>query len=218
MAVGNLPWAALFKWNQMILLLQSYPNHSERNKKKGGNMRVPKLIFLITVAVALVTLNSTNGFCADVAKIGTVNFEKIFNSSAGGKAVKNKINEEGRGMNADLEKIQNEIKELQDLLKKDDSAGVMDETAKENKRWELERKIEEVKALKKRFDRKIQELQVRLINGVRKDVLGIISEYGQKEGYLMIIEDINAVYTPKTLDITDKIIQLYDVQYSKKSK
>ena len=181
-------------------------------------MRVPKLIFLITVAVALVTLNSTNGFCADVAKIGTVNFEKIFNSSAGGKAVKNKINEEGRGMNADLEKIQNEIKELQDLLKKDDSAGVMDETAKENKRWELERKIEEVKALKKRFDRKIQELQVRLINGVRKDVLGIISEYGQKEGYLMIIEDINAVYTPKTLDITDKIIQLYDVQYSKKSK
>jgi outer membrane protein len=75
-----------------------------------------------------------------------------------------------------------------------------------------------VKALKKRFDRKIQELQVRLINGVRKDVLGIITEYGKKEGYLMIIEDINVVYTPKTLDITDKIIQLYDAQYAKKSK
>jgi len=181
-------------------------------------MQVRKLIMFITLGVALLTFNSTNGFCADVAKIGTVNFEKIFNSSAAGKAVKNQINEEGRGMNADLEKIQKEIKELQDLLGKDNSAGVLDETAKDNKRWELERKIEEVKALKKRFDRKIQELQVRLINGVRKDVLGIISEYGQKEGYLMIIEDINVVYTPKTLDITDKIIQLYDVQYSKKSK
>jgi len=181
-------------------------------------MQIRKLILFITFGVALLPFISTNGFCADVAKIGTVNFEKIFNSSAGGKAVKNQINEAGRGMNADLEKIQNEIKGLQDLLNKDDSARVMDETAKENKRWELERKIEEVKALKKRFDRKIQELQVRLINSVRKDVLGIISEYGQKEGYLMIIEDINAVYTPKTLDITDKIIQLYDVQYSKKSK
>jgi outer membrane protein len=181
-------------------------------------MQVRKLIMFITLGVALLTLSGTNGFCADVAKIGTVNFEKIFNSSAAGKAVKNQINGEGRGMNADLEKIQNEIKELQDLLGKDDSAGVLDETAKDNKRWELERKIEEVKALKKRYDRKIQELQVRLINGVRKDVLGIISEYGQKEGYLMIIEDINVVYAPKTLDITDKIIQLYDVQYSKKSK
>jgi outer membrane protein len=181
-------------------------------------MQIRKLIKLVTMATVLLTVGSNSGFCADVAKIGTVNFEKIFNSSAGGKAVKNQINEEGRGMNAELEKIQNDIKGLQDLLGKDSSSGVLDESAKENKRWELERKIDEVKALKKRFDRKIQELQVRLINGVRNDVLGIITEYGQKEGYLMIIEDINVVYTPKTLDITDKIIQLYDVQYSKKSK
>lgn len=181
-------------------------------------MQTRKLISTIALAIALIMFNSSFGFCADVAKIGTVNFEKIFNSSAAGKAVKNQINEEGRGMNADLEKIQKDIKELQDLLSKADSAGVMDESAKENKRWELERKIDEVKALKKRYDRKIQELQVRLINGVRKDVLGIIAEYGKKEGYLMIIEDINVVYTPKTLDITDKIIQLYDTQYSKKSK
>jgi outer membrane protein len=181
-------------------------------------MQIRKLIKLVTMATVLLTVGSNSGFCADVAKIGTVNFEKIFNSSAGGKTVKNQINEEGRGMNAQLEKIQNEIKKLQDLLGNDSSAGLLDDSAKENKRWELERKIDEVKALKKRFDRKIQELQVRLINGVRKDVLDIITDYGQKEGYLMIIEDINVVYTPKTLDITDKIIQLYDVQYSKKAK
>ena len=181
-------------------------------------MYIRKSITLITLAMALLMLGSTSGFCADVAKIGTVNFEKIFNSSAGGKAVKNQINEEGRSMNSQLEKVQKEIKDLQELLGKDSSAGVLDESAKENKRWELERKIDEVKALKKRFDRKIQELQVRLINGVRRDVLGIITEYGKKEGYLMIIEDINVVYTPKTLDITDKIIQLYDAQYAKKSK
>lgn len=181
-------------------------------------MQVRKMITKIIIGTALLTFASTSGFCADVAKIGTVNFEKIFNSSAAGKSVKNEIKQEGLSMNAQLEKVQNEIKALQELLGKDESAGVLDETAKENKRWELARKIEEVKALKKRFDRKIQELQVRLINGVRKDVLGIISEYGKKEGYLMIIEDLNVVYTPKTLDITDKIIQLYDVQYAKKSK
>jgi outer membrane protein len=186
--------------------------------KKGGSMQIRKLIKLATMTTVLMAFCSTSGFCADVAKIGTVNFEKIFNSSAGGKAVKNQINEAGRGMNAQLEKIQENIKGLQDLLSNDSSASLLDDSAKENKRWELERKIDEVKALKKRFDRKIQELQVRLINEVRKDVLGIIHEYGKKEGYLMIIEDINVVYTPKTLDITDKIIQLYDVQYSKKAK
>lgn len=181
-------------------------------------MQIRKLIKLIMMTSVLLALFGNNGFCADVAKIGTVNFEKIFNSSAGGKAVKNQINKEGRSMNAQLEKVQQDIKDLQDLLSKDSNAGLLDQSAKENKRWELERKIDEVKALKKRFDRKIQELQVRLINGVRKDLLDIINAYGKKEGYLMIIEDINVIYTPKTLDITDKIIQLYDVQYAKKAK
>ena len=181
-------------------------------------MQVRKIFLLMIVGVALFTFGTSNGYCADVAKIGTVNFERIFNNSAGGKAVKNQINEEGRSMNADLEKVQKEIKSLQELLNKDESAGVMNQTARENKAWELERKIDEVKALKKRYDRKIQELQMRLINGVRKEVHDIIGDYAKKEGYLLIVEDLNVVYAPKTLDITDKIIQLYDAQYAKKSK
>jgi len=181
-------------------------------------MRIRNIVLIIAVAIAVMALDSPRGYCADVTKIGTVNFERIFNSSAGGKAARNKINEEGRTMNADLEKFQKEIKGLQELLTKQDSASVMSQTALENKKWELERKIDEVKALKKRYDHKIQELQVRLINGVRKDVLDIISDYGKKEGYLLIIEDLNAVYAPKGIDITDKIIQLYDAEYSKKSK
>jgi outer membrane protein len=181
-------------------------------------MQIRKIILCITIAIALIAINSPSGYCADIAKIATVNFEKIFNNSTGGKAVKKQINDEGHGMNADLEKLQNEIKELQEILGKQDNAGVMSETALENKKWELERKIDEVKALKKRYDRKIQELQVRLINGVRKDVLSIIADYGKKEGYLLIIEDINAVYAPQTLDITDEVIKRYDAHYSKKSK
>ena len=101
-------------------------------------------------------------------------------------------------------------------MKKDAETGVLNDTARETKQWELNRKIDEVKALKKRFDRKIQTLQVKLINGVKKDVLKIVSDYSKKEGYLLIMEDINIVYAPKTLDITDKIIQLYDASYSKK--
>ena len=181
-------------------------------------MQIRKIVLLATIGIALSAFVTTAAYCADAAKIGTVNFEKIFNNSAGGKAAKNQMNEEGRGMNASLEKIQKEIKDLQEMLGKDDSAGVMNETARENKTWELDRKIDEVKALKKRYDRKIQELQVKLVNGVRRDVLKIIAEYGKKEGFLLIIEDINAVYAPQSLDITDKVIQLYDAEYSKKSK
>ena len=119
-------------------------------------------------------------------------------------------------MNADLDKIRQDIKDLKQQLGKDGSAGIMNESARENKQWELDRKVNEVKALKKRFDRKIQELQVKLINSVRKEVLRILNEYGKKEGFLLIVEDLNVVYAPKHIDVTDKIIQLYNAQYAKK--
>ena len=182
----------------------------------GGSMQFRKLMISILIGAFLITFGISEGICADVAKIGTVSFEKIFNNSAGGKAVKDQINKEGRSMNADLEKVQKEIKELQQLLEKDGGSGVMNESARENKKWELDRKVNEVKALKRRFDRKIQELQIRLINGVKRDVLKIVAEYSKKEGYLLVIEDINVVYAPQALDITDKIIQLYDKSYAKK--
>ena len=168
--------------------------------------------FLCILAVGLtLTLSGIqDGFCADDAKIGTVDFQKIFENSAAGKAAKNKINKEGQRMNADLDDIQKEIRKLQELIEKDSSSGVMNKAALDDKRWELNRKVEEVKALKKRYDHKIQKMQMRLINEIRKEVLKIIEEYGQKEGFLIIIEEMGVVYAPKSIDITDKIIQLYN--------
>lgn len=182
-------------------------------------MIIRKTIFgIIAVFVTLTVLGSPYGYCADVAKIGTVDFQKIFENSAAGKAAKSQINQEGQRMNADLEKIQKEIKNLQGLIEKDSSSGVMSKAAIDDKKWELGRKVEEVKALKKRYDRKIQKLQVDLINSVRKDVLKIIEAYGKKEGFLMIIEDMGVVYAPQSIAITDKIIQLYNADYTKKGK
>ena len=176
------------------------------------------IICAITLFAMLVIFSSPYGYCADVAKIGTVDFQKIFENSAAGKAAKSQLNQEGQRMNADLEKIQEEIKNLQGTIEKDSNSGVMTKVAIDDKRWELSRKVEEVKALKKRYDRKIHKLQVELINSVRKNVLKIIEAYGKKEGFLIIIEDMGVVYAPQSIAITDKIIQLYNADYAKKSK
>ena len=69
-------------------------------------MQSRKLLMMITILSTVLISGVSMGFCADVAKIGTINFEKIFNNSAAGKNVKNQINTQGRDMNADLEKFQ----------------------------------------------------------------------------------------------------------------
>lgn len=182
---------------------------------RGGDMRVRKTLIILMVSVVFMLLANTIGFCADVAKIGTVNFQKIFDNSTTGKQVREEINQEGKRMETDLKQKGEEIKALEQLLERD--AGVMSKDARDEKKWQLDRKIDDVKALKRKYDRQIQELQVRLVNQVRKDVLGVIQSYGKKEGYLLIIEDISVVYAPQAIDVTDKIIQLYNEE-SKKGK
>jgi Skp family chaperone for outer membrane proteins len=102
---------------------------------------------------------------------------------------------------------------MQEQLEKD--AAVMSKEAREEKKWQLDRKMDDFKALKVKYDRKIQEIQMRLVNKVRKEVLEIINAYGKKSGYLLIVEDITALYAPETLDITDQIIQIYNEKQSK---
>ncbi|MGD9008684.1 MAG: OmpH family outer membrane protein [Desulfobacteraceae bacterium] len=164
------------------------------------------------------TFSSPNGFCADVAKIGTVNSQQIVDKSAAGKAASNKMQREGQKMEADLNKLSDEIKTLKQMVDQEENAGVMTKAAIEEKKWELSRKMEELKALKKRYDRKLQTMQMQLINQLRKDVAQIISDYGKKEGYLLIVENISVLYAPQSLDITDKIIQIYNKKYAEKNK
>jgi outer membrane protein len=173
-------------------------------------MRLSKLVMMLSLAFCWLTIGIPSGFCADNAKIGTVNFQKIFENSTTGKAVKAEINAQGQRMEKDLKAKGDEIKALEKRL--GDDAGVMSKEAREEQRWEYERKIDEVKALKKKYDRQIQDLQMQRVNGVRQEVLQLIQEYGKKEGYLLIVEDVNVVYAPSNVDLTDEIIKRYNAK------
>jgi outer membrane protein len=184
----------------------------------GGIMPIRKLILTFVAGAFALIVASPNGFCADVAKIGTVNSQQIVDKSAAGKAASAKMQREGQKMEADLNKLSDEIKALKQMVEQEENVGVMTKGAIEEKKWELGRKMEELKALKKRYDRKLQSMQLELINKLRKEVAEIISDYGKKEGYLLIVENISVLYAPQSLDITDKIIQIYNKQYTKQNK
>jgi len=175
-------------------------------------MRIRDIGTITAVAVFLMLFNSTPGICADVAKIGVINFQKILENSEAGKSAKKELTTEGQSMESDLKSRSDEIKALQQMLERD--TGVLSKEARDEKKWELDRKIDEAKALKKKYDRKIQELQAQLLSTIRQSLVSLIHEYGQKEGYLLIVEDISVVYAPKSIDLTDTIIKLYNEKYA----
>lgn len=172
-------------------------------------MRSFKIVFVAAIiSLCFVTVSS---FGADVAKIGVVNFQRIFDASNAGKQASAEINKQGKKMESDLNENGKEIEEIRKKLERE--ALVMSKEMREEKEREFRIKVNDLKVLKNKYEKNLREVQKRLIKRIRKEVLDIVEEIGKKEGYLLIIENIGVLYSPNTLDITDKIIEKYNANF-----
>jgi len=74
--------------------------------------------------------------------------------------------------------------------------------------------------LKKKYKDEFKVLNNRLVNRIKKDVFELIEAMGKKEGYLLIVEKNEAgiLYSPTAIDITDKLIPLYNEKVAEQSK
>lgn len=161
-------------------------------------------------------LSNGPGYAADVAKIGIVDFQRIFETSVSGKTVKAEITKQGKRMESALKEKGTEIEELKKRIERE--ALVMSKEMREEKEREFRIKVNDIKMLQKKYEKELQGIQKRLVNKIKKDVFKIVQEVGKSEGYLLVIEKIGVLYAPNTIDITDKLIKLLNEKTAEKAK
>ena len=156
------------------------------------------------------------GFCADVAKIGVVEFQRLFENSDAGKEIKAKITTQGKKMEAELKEKGAEIEEIKKRLERE--SLVMSKEMREEKEREFRIKINDIKTLQKKYEVELQGVQKKLMSGLQSETLEIIDEMGKSGGYLLIMDKRGVLYSPTTIDITDEVIKQYNVRYTKNKK
>ncbi|GIX46418.1 MAG: outer membrane protein [Candidatus Tectimicrobiota bacterium] len=159
-------------------------------------------------------------------KIGVVDLQAVLDNSIRGKAAKEQLRELGRKLQEEIQtkrefKEQRE-KELEKLRSEIRSQGlVLSEQARLAKEEEFRRQVRELKrfiadtnrfiedALQEFREKEARETQ-RLIAEIRQ----VVQDLGKREGYSLILEgnETTAVvlYYGKAVDLTQKVIQLYD--------
>ncbi len=50
------------------------------------------------------------------------------------------------------------------------------------------------------------------------DINEIVNQMGKKEGYLLIINKLGVIYSPNSIDVTDKVIGKLNTKFTKKKK
>jgi len=178
-------------------------------------MRTCKVAFVTTV-ICFCLLASSYG--ADVAKIGIVDFQRILKTSSAGKKATDEINKRGKKIEADLKKRGEEIEASKNKLERE--ALVMSREMREEREREIRIKINDIKSLEKRYRSEMRELEQRIVGQIQEEVLKIINEMGKKEGFLLILEkrEAGVMYSPNTIDITDRLIQKYNASFARNAE
>ena len=170
----------------------------------------------VILTVLAVFLGTGSGLCADVAKIGVVEFQRLFDNSEAGKEIKAQITEQGKKMEAELKIKGAEIEELKKRLERE--ALVMSKEMREEKEREFRIKVNDIKTLQKKYEAELQGIQRKLMAGLQAETEEIIDEIGKSGGYLMIMDKRGVLYSPGTIDITDEVIKKANAKYAKDKK
>ncbi len=167
-----------------------------------------KRILLAAYVISLMGLIfTTSAYAADI-KIGVIDTERIMTESKAGIATRALFSKEVQESNNRLQAKQKEAQTLQEELNtkgKDMTAAVL--TEKQQKYSQVVKELNRMKNdMQADLKARDNELSQKLLTAIGE----IVNTYFQKEKFTLILERNAVVSFDKTVDITDKIIQLYD--------
>jgi outer membrane protein len=175
--------------------------------------------FKMMLGVALFSffVGTFPAYGTDAAKIGMIDLQKVLETSSAGKASQAEINKQGKAMEAQFKKAKDDLEEMKKRIERE--ALVMSKEARDEKEREFRIKVNDLRELENKFKQDLNILNRRLVKQLQDDVFNIVEEIGKKEGYALIVEknEGGVVYALSGIDITDKIIQLYNVRFAQKT-
>lgn len=169
-----------------------------------------KRFFVLTVLVflQLITVYTSRALGAEAVKIGIFEIQKVIAEAKPVKQYKKRYDDTLSQKKGPLLQKEEEVKKLKEKIDKGDLK--MDEKLKLEEQFS--QKLRELKRQKEDLEQEVLQMEKWLKAQVFKDLNEIIAEIGKKDDYTIIIEKNTGgiAYAKPAVDITDKIIELYN--------
>jgi Skp family chaperone for outer membrane proteins len=144
------------------------------------------------------TLSAANA--AD--KFGYVDLRKVFSEYGKTKEYDKVLTDKQKAYESEREKKVNDIKSFQDNM------NLLSDKEKEAKKGDLETKVKGLQEFDRVKQTDLRKEQNDKMQEILKDLEETVKQYAAKEGYTMVFNESVLVYEDKSLDITDKIIEI----------
>ncbi len=147
-------------------------------------------------------------YAADL-KVGVIDIQKIMRESNAAKNARAVFLKDLEAKRNVFNAKQKEVQDLQEEIK--NKIKDMSEALRIEKTEKLSKEAKELERLKADLEEELKKKDTELTRKVLKEISDVAQEYRRKEKYSIIYEKQTLVSYDEAIDITDKIIKLYDV-------
>jgi outer membrane protein len=166
---------------------------------------------ILIVAFLLAVLAPGLSYAQSTLKIGYIDLQRVILESKAGKTAKSAFEREFNQKASFIEQKKVALdQERENFLKQ---SAVMDEEARLRKADELQRKEKELNRTRDDYRDELQRRDLDLSKQILSQVVEIINNIGNSEGYEMIVEKSEGgILCCKGADITDRVIKAFDAK------
>jgi outer membrane protein len=151
-------------------------------------------------------------------KIGVIDLKKIVKQSLYGKSVMEKLQQKYESLS---KKIREKFKELEKLKNEiETKSSLWSESVRQEKQRFYQKKLRDLKALQEDSQYEMKNLEKKLLEPVFAELEKVIKDFVKRKHYDLILEknQPGLYYASPKVDLTSKIIKLFDEYYLNRVK
>jgi len=169
-----------------------------------------KNVFLLVGIFVLVILPLT----AHSQSIAYIDLQKVMVESNKGKEAKQTLTQEADKLKKTLDGKQDELQKMKDAIEK--QGTTITPEARTEKEKQYQSKLKDYQRLANDYQTELQQKDMELTRNMLKELEGVIKSLGEKEKYTLIVEKSQVLFAAPTIDITSKVINLFNEATKKK--
>ena len=158
--------------------------------------------------VSLLVLLAMPAWAQEKIKIGHIDLQRAISESQAGKRAKERFETELKKVEADLLKERQEGERLKSDF--DKRNPLLKEEERRNLEKEFQRRYLGYQRTMRDYQEELRQKEGEMTSEILKELEKVVAEVGKSEKFTLIFERSQLLYSDQGIDITNKVIQLYN--------
>jgi len=159
-------------------------------------------------AIFLLLLIAMPAWAQEKLKIGVVDIQRVISESQSGKAAKDKFQTQVKKIEADLLREKQTVEKMKSDFEK--KSALMNEEDRRNQEKEIQKRERGYVLGMRDYEQELRQREGEMTSEIFKGIVKIVSEMGKGEKFSVIFERSQVPYSDDAIDVTKKVIELYN--------